>query len=68
VGPDLYYSQFLSKENGKDLMYMRLARNDCIVNKKMIDGTQCTVLWHVDDLKISHIKQEILARRVGGHS
>jgi hypothetical protein len=21
----------------------------------MIDGKQCTVLWHVDDLKISHV-------------
>jgi hypothetical protein len=35
--------------------------NDCIANNKMIDGPQCTVLWHVDDLKISHIKkQEVL--------
>jgi hypothetical protein len=25
----------------------------CVANK-MIDGKQCTVLWHVDDLKISH--------------
>ena len=25
----------------------------CVVNK-MIDGKQCTILWHVDDLKISH--------------
>ena len=21
---------------------------------KMVDGKQCTILWHVDDLKISH--------------
>ena len=27
--------------------------NWCVVNK-MIDGKQCTILWHVDDLKISH--------------
>ena len=25
----------------------------CTVNK-MIDGNQCTIVWHVDDLKISH--------------
>jgi Reverse transcriptase (RNA-dependent DNA polymerase)/Zinc knuckle len=25
----------------------------CVMNK-MIDGKQCTVVWHVDDLKISH--------------
>jgi hypothetical protein len=26
----------------------------CVANK-MIDGKQCTILWHVDDLKISHV-------------
>jgi hypothetical protein len=31
----------------------------CVVNK-MIDGEQCTIIWHVDDLKLSHIKQEVL--------
>ena len=27
--------------------------DSCVMNKE-IDGFQCTVLWHVDDLKISH--------------
>jgi hypothetical protein len=31
----------------------------CVVNK-MIDGEQCTIIWHVHDLKLSHIKQEVL--------
>jgi hypothetical protein len=26
----------------------------CVANK-MIDGKQCTIVWHVDDLKISHV-------------
>lgn len=26
----------------------------CVANK-MIDGKQCTVVWHVNDLKISHV-------------
>ena len=26
----------------------------CVANK-MINGNQCTILWHVDDLKISHV-------------
>jgi hypothetical protein len=30
----------------------------CVANK-MIDGKQCTVLWHVDDLKISHINPDV---------
>jgi hypothetical protein len=30
----------------------------CVANK-MIDGKQCTVLWHVDDLKISHVLEDV---------
>jgi hypothetical protein len=88
VDPELY-TKFVSKENGKDVMYvrakalygtlqaallfwkdltgylvdeLRFALNlydNCVANK-MIDGTQCMILWHVDDLKITHIKQEVL--------
>jgi hypothetical protein len=29
----------------------------CVANK-MIDGKQCTIVWHVDDLKISHVDPE----------
>jgi hypothetical protein len=28
--------------------------NTCVANK-IINGKQCTILWHVDDLKISHV-------------
>jgi hypothetical protein len=31
----------------------------CVANK-MIDGKQCTMLWHVDDLKISHVNDEVI--------
>ena len=31
----------------------------CLANK-MIDGKQCTILWHVDDLKISHVDAEVV--------
>jgi hypothetical protein len=27
---------------------------------KMIEGMQCTIVWHMDDLKLSHLKQEVL--------
>ena len=30
----------------------------CVVNRE-IDGHQCTIGWHVDDLKISHVKQSV---------
>ena len=31
----------------------------CIVNR-MIEGKQCTIAWYVDDIKMSHTKQEVL--------
>jgi hypothetical protein len=31
----------------------------CIMNK-MIEGKQCTVLWHVDNLKILHKDMEVV--------
>ena len=31
----------------------------CVANK-MIKGNQCTILWHVDDLKISHVDADVV--------
>jgi hypothetical protein len=31
----------------------------CVVNKD-INGKQCTILWHVDDLKISHVDRDVV--------
>jgi len=31
----------------------------CVANK-VINGAQCTILWHVDDLKLLHIDQSVL--------
>jgi hypothetical protein len=31
----------------------------CVINK-MVDGKQCTVLYHVDDLKLSHVSQDVI--------
>ena len=31
----------------------------CVANK-MINGKQCTILWHVDDLKISHVDPNVV--------
>jgi hypothetical protein len=35
------------------------AYDSCVVNK-MINGTQCTIAWHVDDLKISHVESSVV--------
>ena len=33
--------------------------DECVANK-MINGKQCTIVWHVDDLKISHADPEVV--------
>lgn len=33
--------------------------DSCVMNK-VINGAQCTILWHVDDLKISHVDREVV--------
>jgi len=33
--------------------------NKCVASKTL-EGKQCTVLWHVDDLKISHVDKNIV--------
>ena len=32
----------------------------CVANKTMEDGTICTICWYVDDLKISHVRKEVV--------
>jgi hypothetical protein len=36
----------------------------CVANK-FIDGSQCTVIWDVDDLKTLHIKSEVVTAIIG---
>jgi len=31
----------------------------CVANKN-INGSQCTIAWHVDDLKISHLDKQVV--------
>ena len=33
--------------------------DSCVANKN-IDGKQCTITWHVDDLKISHVEEQVV--------
>ncbi len=33
--------------------------NACVANK-MVNGKQLTILWHVDDLKASHVEEKVL--------
>ena len=36
----------------------------CVANK-IIDGHQCTIVWHVDDLKISHVSAKVVDDIIG---
>ena len=31
----------------------------------MIDGKQCTILWHMDDLKMSHVDPAVVTAMLG---
>jgi len=33
--------------------------NKCMANK-LTNGKQCTIIWHVDDLKISHVDHKVM--------
>jgi hypothetical protein len=33
--------------------------NFCVANK-IINGKQCTIAWHVDDLKVSHVDPAVM--------
>ena len=33
--------------------------DECVANKQ-IEGQQCTILWHVDDLKLFHVSDRVL--------
>ena len=47
----------------KSLEEMGYQRNEfdwCVMNK-IIDNKQCTILWHVDDLKTSHFDPVIVS-------
>ena len=35
----------------------------CVMNK-IINGKQCTILWHVDDMKISHVDPDVVTKMI----
>jgi hypothetical protein len=48
-------SDFLVEELG----FMVNKYDKCVANK-IINGNQCTICWHVDDLKMSHVEAAVL--------
>jgi len=38
----------------------KLNKYDQCVTNKMINGQQCTIIWHSDDIKLSHLKKTVM--------
>ena len=54
----MWYNLFSITPEGLDFKINPYGR--CVKNK-VIDGTQCTVAWYVDDNKLSHINPEVIS-------
>ena len=54
-------SEFLIKDQGFEVN----PYDWCVVNK-VINGKQCTIGWHVDDLKISHVDKQVVEQIITG--
>ena len=52
-------SAFLIEEQGFEVNLY----DWCVVNKE-INGKQCTIGWHVDDLKISHVEKAVVEEMI----
>ena len=48
----LFYLKFV--KNLKSIGFVLNTYDPCMANK-IVDGAQLTVVWHVDDLKVSHV-------------
>jgi Reverse transcriptase (RNA-dependent DNA polymerase) len=44
----------------QDMGFVLNPYDACVANK-IIDGTQCTIVWYVDDNKISHVKPSVVS-------
>ena len=55
----LFYIKFV--ENLKSIGFQLNPYDPCVANK-IVDGPQLTVVWHVDDLKVSHIYGGVVMR------
>ena len=48
-------------ENLKSIGFQLNPYDPCVANK-ILDGAQLTVVWHIDDLKVSHIDGGVVTR------
>ena len=55
----LFYLKFV--KNLKSIGFVLNPYDPCVANK-IVDGAQLTVVWHVDDLKVSHVDAGVVTR------
>ena len=55
----LFYINFFA--NLKSVGFQLNPYDPCVANK-MVYGAQLTVVWHVDDLKLSHVDRGVVTR------
>ena len=55
----LFYLKFV--KNLKSIGFVLNPYDPCVANK-IVDGTQLTVVWHIYDLKVSHMDAGVVAR------
>ena len=53
----LFYLKLV--KNLKSIGFVLNPYDPCVANK-IFDGTQLTVVWHVDDLKVSHVEAGVV--------
>jgi hypothetical protein len=53
----LWYDLFSTTLEG---MGFEINPYDACVANKMVDGKQCTIVWYVDDLKVSHMSEKVV--------
>jgi hypothetical protein len=53
----LYYRKFAKSLT--DIQFTINPYDPCVANK-ILDGKQMTICWHVDDLKASHVKTNVM--------
>ena len=58
----LWYRMF--SEILRDMGFVLNPYDPCVANKE-IDGSQCTILWYVDDTKISHKDEKVVRNLIG---
>jgi Reverse transcriptase (RNA-dependent DNA polymerase) len=46
------------------LGFVRNPYDWCVVNR-MVNGAQCTIVWYVDDLKVSHESPDVVGEYIG---